>query len=248
MEGKQMYTCPHCNQLIEYGENPCHHCGKEIGWDISSTNTQEEQNLTSEEVKETTKKTGKPWKKIIALFIFCYMIYSCFLAGNGTPQEYFAEHDDGSIVISNTRIMEYLDDLDGDKLERNKAGQEFAKLIMDKVASGQRDIIDYKWLQFNLDKYPELAPVNAIGNLALRYDFGRDQRNKIELDIQAPSELKDQKRTMKSRLIEERQNLESQYNQASGLLQEENDTFKATLSDLNSSISALEVLICSFSR
>ena len=93
MEGKQMYTCPHCNQLIEYGENPCHHCRQEIGWDNSTTNTQKEQNLTSEEVKETTKKTGKPWKKIIALFIFCYIIYSCFLAGNGTPQEYFEEHD-----------------------------------------------------------------------------------------------------------------------------------------------------------
>ena len=92
------------------------------------------------EVKETTKKTGKPWKKIIALVILCYMVYSCFLAGNGTPQEYFEEHDERSIVITNSRIMEYLDDLDGDKLERNKAGQEFAKLIMDKVASGQRDI------------------------------------------------------------------------------------------------------------
>ena len=192
MEGKQMYTCPHCNQLIKYGENPCHHCGQEIGWDSSTTNTQEEQNLTSSEVKETAKKTGKPWKKIIALVILCYMVYSCFLAGNGTPQEYFEEHDERSIVITNSRIMEYLDDLDGDKLERNKAGQEFAKLIMDKVASGQRDIIDYKWMQFNLDKYPELAPVNAIGNLALRYDFGRDQRSKIKLDIQAPSELKDE--------------------------------------------------------
>ena len=192
MEGKQMYTCPHCNQLIEYGENPCHNCGQEIGWDNSVSNTQADQNLTSEEVKNTTKKEGKPWKKIIALFIFCYIIYSCFLAGNGTPKEYFEEYDTGSVSISSTRIMNYLDDLDGDKIERNKAGYEFAKLIMDKVVSGQRNILDYKEMQFNLDKYPELAPVNAIGNLALRYDFGIEKRAEIKTNIQAPTNLKDE--------------------------------------------------------
>ena len=65
-----------------------------------------------------------------------------------------------------------------------------------------------------------------------------EERN--QLILQLKTELKDQKRLMKDRLMEERRNLETHYNQTSGLLQEENDTYKATLSDLNSSISTLE--------
>ncbi len=186
---EQMYTCPYCGQLISSGETPCHNCGYVIDW--SNIKLSENDSPKDNQEKEDIKQ-NKPWGKLIALIIFCFAAYSCFLAGNGTPQEYFEEYDTGSVSISSTRITEYLDDLDGDKLERNKAGYEFAKLIMDKVASGQRNILDYKEMQFNLDKYPELAPVNAIGNLALRYDFGEAKRREIKYGVHAPSGMEEE--------------------------------------------------------
>ena len=186
---EQKYICPHCGQLISNGETPCHNCGKSIEWGDNSASVKQE--AVSEEVDENTEKSSKPWKKIIVLFIFCCAIYSYFFAGPGTPQEFFEDQDDAS-VITTTAIQEYVDDLGEDKLAKNKAGYEFAKLIMNKVASGERNIIEYKNMQFDLDKYPDLAPVNAIGNLALRYDFGRSQRNDIEINLEAPSEFKEE--------------------------------------------------------
>ena len=178
---EQKYVCPHCGQLISYGETPCQHCGKAVSW--ADNNDADKQKTTSEEVTKTTEESGKPWKKIIILFILCYAVYSGFFAGNGTPEEYFKEMNESDHDKMSSTYTTYLDELGEDKAARRKAGYEFASLVSGEIAFGKRGLTYYENLQFNLDKYPELSPLNSIGTLALRYSWADSQRRNIENQI-----------------------------------------------------------------
>ncbi len=65
-----------------------------------------------------------------------------------------------------------------------------------------------------------------------------EERNQLILNLK--TQLKDQRKEMKARIKEERNNIASKIMESNGILKEENNSYKATLSDLNSSISALE--------
>ena len=173
----QKYTCPFCGQLIDEGESPCHNCGNAISWDgITTTHTKEEINgEQSQNQEESPKKEGKPWGKIIGLLIFCFAFYSCFLAGPSDPYEALKDLKPDEVRPA---IVEYMDDLD-DPIEKRMAGYQFADALIKNIKANPMNAVWYKDLQFDLDKYPDLAVVNRIGTLGLRYDFGQNKGQEL---------------------------------------------------------------------
>lgn len=175
----QKYTCPFCGQLIDEGENPCHNCGNQISWGNTAT---------TEVQEETPKKEGKPWGKIIGLLIFCFAFYSCFLAGPSDPYEAL---EDLKPAETKAAIIEYMDDLD-DPIEKRMAGYQFADAIIKDINSDPLKLVNYTSLQFDLDKYPDLAMVNRIGTIALRYDFGKTKADELLNNISSDTETRKQ--------------------------------------------------------